>query len=566
MHSTIPERLMILVALIQGLCLLILHQAMEFKFWPHQQPQWLFAFYSLALIGPTMYLLGAETRRQKKFLKWVLPFTVLCSLLGYYVGFQTVPLEYIRYQGILFGFVNTMVLATFMALIFSQQWVSQASLDYSGLFRLSWRNFLTLALSLLFALCTWGVLMLWAALFKAIDIRFFHELFTSEWFYYPAMALANGFGVLLFRRLSGVIDTITRIKQALMKFLLIILCFVSVIFLASLLVSGFSSLWDNGGSALILWMQALILFFVNAVYQEDPEIRPYPKFIHRFVFICVALLPVYSAIAFYGLSLRVEQYGWSMNRCWAYLIWFLLMAFALGYCWNILSKKDRWLAGLGKINIRLGIIFLALMLLINSPLVDFRKIVVSDQLARINSEELKVDELDLWYFKRELGRSGYMALQELKNKYGEKNPDLVKRIDNLYEDSSQALSEEELIGSIKVLAPEFPEDLKSRILEYENQSRWQARRVLDRYLLTVDANQNGQREYVLVKRLYDYQQWVVFYKKEAQWHNLSLSLLNDGKDFTAQELETLSPDQIETVSPEWLNIKIGEREFKVNDY
>src|SRR5690606_41751209 len=158
--------------------------------------------------------------------------------------------------------------------------------------------------TIIFSFSVWGVLMLSADLIKLIRIDFFHDLFTERWFYYPVLALAHGFGIIIFRNQSKVIDTITRIQQALMKFLLVILVLVSLLFLAALPFTGLAPLWETGqGSMLILWLQALMLFFLNAVYQDDADARPYPLLVHRFIYIGVALLPVYSVIAFYGLGL-----------------------------------------------------------------------------------------------------------------------------------------------------------------------------------------------------------------------------------------------------------------------
>ncbi len=139
-----------------------------------------------------------------------------------------------------------------------------------------------------------------------------------------------------FRKLTHIIDTITRLQQALIKFLLVLLSLVSLLFLGALPFTGLEPLWESGGSSLILWMQALILFFVNAVYQDEPDNWPYSVWLHRFIYISIAILPVYSLISFYGLSLRIDQYGWSLSRFWAYLIWFLLAIvcyrLCMGYC------------------------------------------------------------------------------------------------------------------------------------------------------------------------------------------------------------------------------------------
>jgi hypothetical protein len=400
----LPTKLLVLISLVQGFSLLVLHQSIELKFWPHQSPQWLFAFYSIAFIWPTTLLLSLSKGNGLTVIKFTLPFAITGGLLGYYVGYQATPIAYIRYDSLLFAFVTTMAIATFKALMYSQQYASGGRIYYSALFKWSWRNFLTLSLSLLFAGSFWLILILWAALFDAINIEFFNDLFKKPWFYYPAIALANGFGIIIFRNLTHIIDTITRLQQALMKFLLVILVLVSLLFIGALPFTGLEPLWKSGGSSLILWMQALMLFFLNAVYQDDPDARPYHLVLHRFIYIGIAILPIYSIISFYGLSLRVDQYGWTLARCWAFLIWFLLALFPIGYCWGIAKLRDEWLQQLSKVNVVIGLIVLALMLMVNSPLLDFRKIVVNNQLQRLETGLTQIEDFDINYFRKSLAK------------------------------------------------------------------------------------------------------------------------------------------------------------------
>ncbi|WP_257172683.1 DUF4153 domain-containing protein [Colwellia sp. M166] len=109
------------------------------------------------------------------------------------------------------------------------------------------------------------------------------------------------------------------------KFLLPALTVVSLGFLATLPFTGLDTLWQTGtGSMLVMWLQALTLFFVNTVYQDASHERPYHHILHRLIFIGVAVLPIYSLISLYGNWLRIDQYGLTVDRCWAVLICVLL--------------------------------------------------------------------------------------------------------------------------------------------------------------------------------------------------------------------------------------------------
>lgn len=566
----LPVKLMILIALLQGFALLLLHQSMDYEFWPFGHPQWLFALYSFALIWPVMVLLSICHNNAIKLAKYSLPFALLSSALGSYVGFQATPLQHIRLDGLLFAYSFTMALATFKALMYIQQMVGGERISYAGLFLWSWRNFFTFALSLLFALCVWGVLQLWALLFKAIDIEFFKQLFSEPWFYYPAVSLAHGFGVIIFRRVSHVIDTITRIQQALMKFLLVLLVFVSILFLVALPFQGLATLWDSGGSNLILWMQALILFSLNAVYQDKPEQRPYPIFFHRFIYIGVALLPIYSVLSFYGLSLRVDQYGWSLARCWAFLIWGMLSLFAIGYVWGIVKDRDDWLAHLSRVNVFAGLLLMSLLLLINSPLLDFRKIVANDQLERLDDGDIAIEDFDIIYFQRYLAGPGYDALQVLKKDYAKSAPQVALRIDELYRDRNSERTEstkKHFMAAISVETTEvLPDQLLEAIYQHRTENSWELQSTEQYLLQSVDLNNDAQLDFVLATKRYSSYALTLYFFENDQWRNSALGSVHVSKpEREAIFLESFKAGDFPVSQPKWQVLTVGEDTLQVRE-
>ena len=566
--SNVPAKLLVLISLLQGLILLLLHQSIEFEFWPYQQPQWLFSFYTLAIAAPTMLLLGLNDQHGMNMLKIMLPITLLLGLIGFYMGYQVIPIISINYSQLLMIYIFTMLIACFKGLMYLQQLSSNETISYHSLFSWSWRNFLTLVLAGLFAMSFWGVLMLWGALFKAIEIDFFHTLFTEEWFYYPVLSMAFGFGIIIFRNLSHVIDTITRLQQALMKFLLVVLVLVAILFLVALPFSGLEPLWKSGGSTLILWMMLLMLFFVNAVYQDDPQARPYSIFLHRFIFVGLALLPIYSAISFYGLSLRVDQYGWSIARCWAMLIWSLLTLFSIGYLVGIIRLRDNWLQQLNVVNIVMGIVVLVVMLLVNSPLLDFRKWVVVSQLEQLAQGEINANDLELNYFKNSLAAPGFNALQDLKQQNEESNPSLGVRITSLYANKkvpSSLVSEDEYIAAINVLGGEIPDNLKESLYEKAAHSGWRMTQTKGYYIKSIELNGEAPLEYLFLEKTEYSNSLTLYYWKEEEWNSTGLSKQNKLGVEQDAFIEIFKTEDIQQVSPKWPDLKIGDYAFQINN-
>jgi hypothetical protein len=568
--ESIPQKLLILIALLQGLSLLIFHQSIELKFWPYDQPQWLFSLYSLAISIPTMLMLTLSNKSDPAY-KWIILYAVIVFFLGYYIGSQAMPFKHIRFETLLFTLAITMFIATFKALMYVQSFIAGGPITYSRLFTFSWRNFLTLGLSLLFTLLTWGMLMLWANLFKSVKIDFFEDLFTERWFLYPVLALANGFGVIIFRLQSNVIDTITRIQQALVKFLLILLVFVSIIFLFTLGFTGLGPLWETGGSTLILWMQALMLFFVNAVYQDDPEARPYSIWVHRFIYVGLALLPVYSIISFYGLTLRVDQYGWSVSRCWAFMLWSIFTAFSLGYLWGILKFKDKWLHQLNWVNVRLGLVVLVLMLLVNSPMLDFRKITVTSQMQRLEAGIISPADFDYTYMQRDLAKPGYEALQLLKHDLKDSNPEIAFKIIGLYSDGNKGdekEGKEAFLLALGGLTSDIPTSLTDQIYTNIFNTAWGVRSNLSYQLLHTDLNSDGQIDYILIEERSMSVALTVYYQESGVWRHRSLSNLNvkgiDRKGRKAVLMNALELGDYKLVKPSWQHFQIGDQTFQVH--
>ena len=559
--SNIPSRILLLIALAQGFALILLNHLTELN----HSPQWLVAFYSVAFFTPTMLLLSVSKNSASTY-KWTAAYSIIIFILGYYIGSQLASLSSIKSASLLCIFAITLSIATFKSLMYIQHFATGESLSYSRLYVLSWRNFLILALSLLFMLSTAAVLMLWAALFLIINIEFFYRIFIEPWFYYPILALANGLGVIIFRQQSNIIDTTTRIQQTLMKFLLVILVFVSILFLAALLFTGLEPLWRMGGSTLILVIQALMLFFVNAVYQNNSGKQPYNIGMHRFIYIGFLLLPIYSIISFYGLSLRVEQYGWSVFRCWAFLLWALLTAFSVGYLYGIIRLKDDWLNQLGWVNVRMGLVVLVVMLAVNSPLLDFRKITVTNQINRLENGAVSLEDFDYDYLRDDLGKPGYNALQKIKSDIKVSHPEIKLNIAAAPTsgDKPQKTTNEKFLLLVKGIDNETPTKLTNTIYnDLKNNLLLVSKRL---QLLKVDLNDDGKTEYIIVIARKHHLNIILYYQLDDEWLHLDFENIqsNTGRIArTKHVLNALQSNNYKAAEPEWNYLQIGDQKYRV---
>ena len=420
---------MLALSLAQGLVLLFLWRALDDGTWPGRTPMAAFPLWTVALAWPTLLLMSLETDRRARVFQSVTAFCAVLALLAVYVGRQASPADEFPVESLVRVYAATMLLACFKALMYAQRWAGREPPAYDALFALSWRNFLVAAHAAALTCGVYAVLHLWGRLFSAIGIGFFEDLFGRDWFLFPVLAVAFGLGVSVFRRLVHLIDGVTGLLEGLMRLLLPLAVGVAVIFLAALPFTGLGPLWGTGsGTALLLWLGAFVLFFVNAVYQTGRGAPPYPPAVHRALWPGIALLPALSALALYGLYLRVDQYGWSVERCWAFTAAGFLAAFSVGYAGCIVRRRDGWPRGLGRVNKVLGWALLAVMLLVNSPALDFRKISLASQLRRVDTGEIELRGFDFHYAREHLARPGWLAMQGFIDAYGESDPDLAQRI------------------------------------------------------------------------------------------------------------------------------------------
>ena len=423
-----PRRWMLCLSLAQGVVLLWLWRAVDAEWWPSQTPGINFPLWALAIVWPGMLLFCMDAGNRMRTLATVSAFAVLVALLAAYLGWLASPFGEFPVDLLIASAVLSLLVACFLALFFLQSWAGQQRITYDALFALSWRNFLVAALAVLATVVFYGVLLLWGALFSAIGIPFFADVFDEDWFLFPVLTLALGLAIDIFRRLVTLIDGIAGLLAGLLRLLLPLAVGVQTAFLIVLPATGLAPLWGTGnGTSLLLCLAGFVLFATNAVYQPDVD-TPYPAVVHRALYVGIALSPLITALAAYGLYLRIDQYGWSVGRCWGVTICAFFVLLAIGYAWRIARLRDAWPSGLGRVNTLVAAALLAVLLLVNSPLLDFRSITLASQWQRVERGEVAVEDFDFFYAKAVLGRHGWRKTQALIAEYETADPALAQEI------------------------------------------------------------------------------------------------------------------------------------------
>lgn len=511
-----PAWPIVLVALAQGLVLFALYRASHGAL--GEAPRWAVPLWTLALTVPSLFVLSVGIGEVRRLLAALALHAVLVAVLGARIGLQMEPANAFPTSGIVLAWIVTMMLATFLTLLWLQWFavgaprgagrdaVSEAFPDYRLLVAISWRGLQVPVLALAFTGLFAAVLMVWAGLFSVIGIDLFRELFRRDWFLFPMLGLAFGLGVLAFRRLAQRLGRIDALLRSLMVLLLPLALLIAVSFVLMLPFTGLQPLWDTGrGTLMLLWLLVLILAFVNGVHQDGRLPSPYPPWLDRALVPALAVLPVIALLAGWGLALRVNQYGLSVDRFWGLLVWALLAAWSLGYAVLAavaLWRRRDWALGLGSVNSLLGAALLVLMLLVNSPLLDPRKLALASQLARVQAGELALEELDFAWMHRSLGAPGQRALARLRAEHAD-DAALIAAMDRAPSGQRGPVRDDDaMIDALRLRPEPFEIDpaLRAALANTGFMLRAGTRGTSDSTLLRVDLDRDGRADYLLLHR------------------------------------------------------------------
>ena len=563
-YSRPALRLMLLISLLQGLTLFLLWRATDNQLWPSQTPLVNFPLWTVAVALPVLLLLGMEAGKERQAVWRVSLFVALLALLGVYIGWQLTPFGQFPTDPITGSYAFSLALACFLALLFLRPLVRRQTPDYAEIFADSWRNALVLALAWSLTLGVAGIMMLWGELFRVIGIDFFSELFSEDWFLVPVLSVVFGLGIFIFRGMATVIAGITSLLQGLNWLLLPLVLTIIVLFLAVLPMTGLTPLWGTGhGTVMLMVLNLQALFALNAVYQLGDHAAG-PPLLHRLIGIGTVLLPLIALLALYGLYLRIDQYGWTVARGWALIIGLLIALFSCGYAANVLRFRDGWTARLSRVNLPMSLLILALILLLNSPLLDLRKISLASQQARVEQGEISLEEFDFFYAREYLGRSAWLWMQQLIEVNRESDPELaqlvrepVRRADTPLLFGSATREDIDFRSRVSYRPEPFPipEALHQAMQFSTVAAMVNTGDIDDLILIQADLDGDQQAEYILAGAWLDTVAASGFYLDNGSWQELQTSPVQQRDPEVEQ---TLQDGSIRVVQPPFSHLQIGD--------
>lgn len=560
------------LGLCQGLILAFIYFTIENANWPATSPYLLTSLLTFTVVSPLLFLLISEPVKLRRSLIITISYgAVVAGIATVSIGpeFDSAKIDVQQFQSsaLIVTFIMTMILAGLKASVYLQQFVCQTGYNYETMFTASWRNILLVLGGLTFCALLWIVLVLAAILFHLINLLILSELLRNPWVAVPLTTTAFALAIGRLRQVIYVLDNISSLIQLLCQYLLPMLIGVSLFFLMAILLTGTDTLYQNGlGTWQLLWLQGLTLLLLNAVYQDKTK-GPYSRRLELFIMAGIILLPVYSGFAWYGLSIRVEQYGLSLLRLWGGYFTGIFGLFSLGYALIIVQYRLAWRSSLPKVNIRIGGLLWLSLLILHLPQLNFFTLTAHSQVARLNNGSQSVTNFDWQYFKQTLGKPGYDALQEVRKK--RPNSPEANKITELYTNTrvSSEKSLQDDIQNMRELTIDYtkghktPSFINSTMVGYLRQNNYFGEMPVGYHSFYLNVDEIGQNEYIIIVEYQNFAMPYLVFARSNKWEVVRMEY--DASHTLKTQLQSLKQQDLKLIQPRWQDIQLKDLRLSV---
>jgi len=317
----------------------------------------------------------------------------------------------------------TVILTTFMQSLRQDK----PYYHYADLFENAWNNHFYVLFS---ALLTGGfllILLLGTLLFDSINIEIGDFIWDKDVTPIIIGALL-GLGIGISREHASLIFRIRSVFFALFRILTYLTTVIVLLFALSLPFS-ISQLFSNDATSAILLSLVIvsILLLNSQVYyynknsnnEHNDDLHDIASFRHlswvnHLFIIQIVLLPVLSLISVFAIYLRIDQYGLMPKRIIALTLAITLFIYGLTYVYQLVKQKANWSQAFKKANPPLAFLWVLILVLLLSPVLDPIRLSVNDQVQRLKTNVVSAKDFDFDALNYNLGQLGDQALADMK--------------------------------------------------------------------------------------------------------------------------------------------------------
>lgn len=410
------------VGLAQGIALYLIYLAVDNKTWPATDDYWMAPLLMVFVFVPLLFVQGVGTMRWRTLLVWTTAAAALLALLGWLDIWRQWDSSGVTVPGGDGDMTFALAAFTVVGLFIAQSLIAAADVErktiasYAAYFEAAWKLEIQLLLSALFVGVFWGVLWLGAELFKLINIAVIETLIEKAGFAIPASTLATAAAIHATDVRARLVAGIRTVAHTLLSWLLPLMVLIAVGFTLSLPFTGLEPLWATRSAASYLLIACgVLVILINAAFQDgDPAHNRAAILRYCELAASIVLVPL-VLIAAYALWLRVDQYGWTVERIATAATTLIAVTYAFGYAAAaVLSLRGGvWMALVARVNVAAAFLVLGVLLALFTPIADPARLAVNNQLGRLESGAVRANAFDYAYLRQEGGRWGRDALNAL---------------------------------------------------------------------------------------------------------------------------------------------------------
>jgi hypothetical protein len=279
-----------------------------------------------------------------------------------------------------------------------------------------WTDVVSAGGALAFTGLTFAMTAVLAKLFGVIKIEFLQHLLEKEWFDWMLAGAAFGAALGVLRNQLKVLGTLQMVVLLVLSLLAVPLALALVVFLGAMVVSGPKVLWEATRSAtpMLLACAAGSFVLVNAVVRDDDAASSKsPVMRIAALVLALGILPL-TVLAAVSLGTRVSAYGLSPERLWGLIAITVACAYGLAYLVAVaLGREPAWRDKLRRANFCLAAGTCVVALILALPILDFGAVSAANQVARLHSGKVAVEDFDYDALKWDFGDAGRRALARL---------------------------------------------------------------------------------------------------------------------------------------------------------
>lgn len=287
--------------------------------------------------------------------------------------------------------------------------------SYAGVYDNLWANVVLWCVSWVLVAVVWAVVLLLGSLFHLIGIDTARDIFGTDAGARALTGLAFGGALGLLREQAAMVRTLQRVLRAVLAVLAPVMAIGLGLFLLILPFAGMemlsSSRWP--ATALLLGCAAGALILVNVVIGRDEADERRAPVIRVSAMILAAVILPLAVVAAVATGMRVEQYGYTPERLWALVCVGAALCWGAAYFGALLLRRRAWSRVIRQANLILACMVCVLGLLLALPLLSFNRIATDNQVARLESGTLTLDQFDWAALAYDFGEPGRDALRRL---------------------------------------------------------------------------------------------------------------------------------------------------------